>query len=117
MERALTLLKVANSGASYFALRDYQAFPYVGLLSEDGALKAEGAAWNRWHGQIGDAATLLGRDRLNDTTYSYVWQKGSSTKRVMWAMPEQTVLIDGQVAVLTEAPIYVDGASNVVLAS
>ena len=117
MERALTLFRVAKSGASYFALRDYPAFPYVGLLSDQGALKAVGAAWNCWHSQIGDTATLLGRDSLNDTTYSYAWQKGSSNRRVMWAIPNQMVLVDGQVMVLTETPIYVDGASNVVLAS
>ena len=116
MERALTLLRATHSGASYFALRDYPTFPYVGLLTDKGALKAEGAAWIRWHSKIGDDATLV-RDRLNDTTYSYARKKGSSNTRVMWAIPNQAVLIDGQRVVLTDTPIYIDGASKVLLAS
>lgn len=117
--RDLTMLKTAGvMAASYFILRDYGGFPSAGLLTAFGALKATGAAWNEWHARIGQDATFLARDELSSAVHSYKFGHGANVEnnRIMWAVANTNVLINGAQTTLTTTPIYVDGDVTVELA-
>jgi hypothetical protein len=101
---------------SYFILRDYSDFGTAGLLTIAGAIKAQAVAWTEWHARVGQDATLLGRDPLTSTAYSYRFDKGGAVVRVLWATVATDVLIAGAPVTLTAAPIYVDGDVMVTLA-